>query len=177
MGRRSLERRPGAEGKVTRENPQKVAANRQKATASRETLDANAVEAGAGAPAGIASERGFPLLFRALRYRNYRLFISGQLISLIGTWMQMVAQSWLIYRLTGSAVLLGFVGFAGQVPVFLLAPFTGALVDRANRHRVIVGTQTAAMLLAFVLAGLTLTGAVRVWHIFILACLLGVVNA
>src|SRR5215510_10422249 len=91
--------------------------------------------------------------------------------------MQTVAQSWLIYRLTGSAVLLGFVGFAGQVPVFLLAPFTGALVDRANRHRVIVGTQTAAMLLAFVLAGLTLTGAVRVWHIFILACLLGVVNA
>src|SRR5262249_61897434 len=91
--------------------------------------------------------------------------------------MQMVAQSWLIYRLPGSAVLLGFVGFAGQVPVFLLAPFTGALIDRANRHRIIIGTQTASMILAFALAGLTLTGAVRVWHIFLLAALLGVVNA
>src|SRR5262249_45584779 len=121
--------------------------------------------------------RGLSVLFRALRYPNYRLFFGGQLISLIGTWMQTVAQSWLIYRLTGSAILLGFVGFASQVPVFLLAPFTGALVDRSNRHRVIIGTQTAAMLLAFALAGLTLTGAVRVWHVFVLASLLGLVNA
>src|SRR5262249_59738930 len=133
--------------------------------------------AGASARPAGASARGFSALFRALRYRNFRLFISGQVISLIGTWMQMVAQSWLIYRLTGSAVLLGFVGFAGQVPVFLLAPFTGALIDRANRHRIIIGTQTASMLLAFALAGLTLTGTVRVWHVFFLAALLGVVNA
>jgi MFS family permease len=127
--------------------------------------------------AARTSERGIPILFRALGYRNYRLFFGGQLISLIGTWMQMVAQSWLIYRLTGSAVLLGFVGFAGQVPVFLLAPFTGALIDRANRHRIITGTQTASMLLAFVLAGLTLRGVVHVWHIFVLAAMMGIVNA
>jgi MFS family permease len=134
-------------------------------------------EAGAGVEAPGASERAFAVVFRALRYPNYRLFFGGQLISLIGTWMQTVAQSWLVYRLTGSAVLLGFVGFSSQIPVFLLAPFAGAIVDRSNRHRVIVGTQTSAMILAFVLAGLTLTGAVHVWHIFVLAALLGVVNA
>jgi MFS family permease len=116
-------------------------------------------------------------MLRALRHRNYRLFFGGQLISLIGTWMQMVAQSWLVYRLTGSAVLLGFVGFSSQIPVFLLAPVGGAAADRYRRHRILIVTQTAAMLLAFVLAGLTLTGLVRVWQIFILAAFLGVVNA
>ena len=88
--------------------------------------------------------------FRALRHRNYQLFFGGQLISLIGTWMQSVAQSWLVYRLTGSAALLGVVGFAGQIPVFLLAPIGGAVADARSRHRILVATQTASMLLAFV---------------------------
>ena len=114
---------------------------------------------------------------RALRHRNFQLFISGQLISLIGTWMQTVAQSWLVYRLTGSSLLLGLVGFASQIPVFLVAPLGGIVADRHNRHRVIIATQTAAMLLAGVLAGVTLLGVVQVWYVFVLATLLGVVNA
>ncbi len=118
----------------------------------------------------------YPIV-RALAYRNYRLFMSGQLVSLIGTWMQGVAQSWLVYRLTGSAVLLGFVGFAGQIPVFLLAPLGGSLADAQNRHRIIVVTQTTAMTLAFILAGLTLSGSVRIWHVFVLSACLGIVNA
>lgn len=118
-----------------------------------------------------------PLALRALRSPNYRLFAAGQIVSLIGTWMQMVAQSWLIYRLTGSAALLGLIGFAGQVPVFLLAPLGGVIADRANRHRVLIGTQTVSMALAFVLAGLTLAGRVEVWHVFALSALLGLTNA
>ena len=114
---------------------------------------------------------------RALQHRNFQLFFGGQLISLVGTWMQSVAQSWLVYRLTGSSTLLGFVGFASQIPVFLLAPAGGVLADRANRRRVLLVTQTSSMLLAFALAGLTLSGLVRVWHVFALAALLGVVNA
>ena len=117
------------------------------------------------------------LAFRALHHRNFRLFISGQLVSLVGTWMQTVAQSWLVYRLTGSAALLGLVGFASQIPVFLFAPLGGTLADRAHRKRIIIATQTASMLLAFALAGLTLSGTIRVWHVFVLAALLGVVNA
>jgi MFS family permease len=117
------------------------------------------------------------LALRSLRHRNFRLFFSGQLISLIGTWMQSVAQSWLVYRMTGSSFLLGAVGFASQIPVFLLAPLGGIVADRFNRHRVVIGTQTASMILAFILSGLTLSGAVRVWHIFVLAGLLGVVNS
>src|SRR5215470_5477524 len=114
---------------------------------------------------------------RALRHRNFQLFFGGQLISLIGTWMQNVAQSWLVYRLTGSSFLLGAVGFAGQIPVFLMAPIGGIVADRKNRHRVVIATQTASMLLALVLAGLTLTHLVQVWHVIVLAVLLGFVNA
>ncbi len=116
---------------------------------------------------------------RALRHRNFQLFFSGQLISLIGTWMQTVAQSWLVYRLTGSGLQLGAVGFASQIPVFLVAPIGGIVADRTNRKHVVIGTQIASMLLAFVLAALTLTHAIdhRVWLIFVLAALLGVVNA
>jgi MFS family permease len=116
---------------------------------------------------------------RALRHRNFQLFFSGQLISLIGTWMQTVAQSWLVYRLTGSGLQLGAVGFASQIPVFLCAPIGGIVADRSNRRHVVIGTQIASMLLAFVLAALTLTHAIdhRVWLIFVLAALLGVVNA
>jgi MFS family permease len=114
---------------------------------------------------------------RALKHRNFQLFFSGQLISLIGTWMQTVAQSWLVYRLTGSSLLLGSVGFASQFPVFLMAPIGGMVADRVNRHRVVVATQTAAMILALILAALTLTHRVTVPQIFVLAALLGVVNA
>jgi MFS family permease len=115
--------------------------------------------------------------FRALRYRNFQLFFSGQLVSLIGTWMQSVAQAWLVYRLTGSAVLLGSVAFASQFPVFVVAPLGGAIADRHNRHRIVVATQIASMILAAILAWLTLTNRVHVWHIFVLASGLGVVNA
>jgi MFS family permease len=114
---------------------------------------------------------------RALRHRNFQLFFGGQLISLIGTWMQTVAQSWLVYKMTGSGLLLGSVGFASQIPVFLVAPLGGITADRSNRQRVVIATQIASMILAFILAALTLTHKIQVWHIFVLAALLGVVNA
>src|SRR6476661_3412729 len=87
------------------------------------------------------------MTFRALRHRNFQLFFAGQFISLTGTWMQSVAQSWLVYRLTGSVVLLGMIGFASQIPVFLLAPFGGVVADRHNRRWILIMTQTAAMVL------------------------------
>jgi len=98
------------------------------------------------------------LIFRALGHRNYRLFFSGQGISLIGTWMQQIAMNWLVFRLTDSAVLLGVVGFMSRIPTFLLAPFAGVLADRWNRHRVLVITQTLSMIQAMILAILVLTG-------------------
>jgi MFS family permease len=118
-----------------------------------------------------------PSTLRALRHRNFQLFFSGQLISLIGTWMQTTAQAWLVYRITGSSLKLGAVGFASQFPVFLVAPLGGIVADRFNRRKVVIGTQIASMVLALVLAFLTLTGRVQVWHIFVLAASLGVVNA
>jgi MFS family permease len=129
-------------------------------------------------PAIAAGESGrFSSTWRALHHRNFQLFFGGQLISLTGTWMQSVAQSWLVYRLTGSATLLGLVSFSSQIPVFLLAPFGGAAADRRNRHRILIATQTTAMALAFILAGLTLTHKVQVVDVFILAAMLGLVNA
>jgi MFS family permease len=116
-------------------------------------------------------------MFRALGHRNYRLFFCGQIISLIGTWMQSIAQAWLVYRLTKSSLLLGLVGFSGQIPVFLFAPLGGLFADRHSRQRIVVATQTASMLLAFILAALTLLEHVQVWEIMLLAALLGVVNA
>ena len=130
-----------------------------------------------GSEAGASQRLSWQAAGRALRHRNFQLFFGGQLISLIGTWMQTVAQSWLVYRMTGSGLLLGSVGFASQIPVFLVAPIGGITADRANRQRVVIATQTASMMLAFVLAALTLTKTVQVWHIFVLAALLGVVNA
>ena len=117
------------------------------------------------------------LALRALNHRNFRLFFAGQFISLIGTWMQTVAQSWLVYRLTGSTLLLGTVGFASQFPVFLMAPVGGIVADRHNRQRTVIATQAASMILASILAGLTLSGRVQVWQIMVLAAGLGVVNA
>src|ERR1700738_5261403 len=126
-----------------------------------------------------ASDLGFRLQAggKALRHRNFQLVFGGQLISLVGTWMQSVAQAWLVYRRTGSGLLLGSVGFVSQIPVFLLAPLGGIAADRLNRQRVVIATQVASMLLAFVLAWLTLSGRIEVWHVFVLAALLGVVNA
>lgn len=131
-------------------------------------------------PVGTGGWRGLtPLrhVGRAFQHRDYRLYFAGQLLSLMGTWIQTVAQSWLVYQLTGSAVLLGTVSFATQVPILLLAPLAGTLADRIDRRRLIMLTQAALMILAFVLAGLTLTGAIAVWHILVLATLQGIVNS
>src|SRR5438876_2004732 len=128
-------------------------------------------------PGPRKSSPQLPAMFRALRHRNYRLFFSGQIISLVGTWMQSVAQSWLVYRLTGSSLLLGLVGFASQIPVFLLGSIGGAVADRYSRHRIVIATQTSAMVLAFILSALTLLGHIRVWQVMTLAALLGIVNA
>ncbi len=118
-----------------------------------------------------------PVTLRALRHRNFQLFFSGQLISLVGTWMQTIAESWLVYRLTGSSLLLGAVGFSSQIPVFLVAPLGGIVADRYNRQRVVIGTQVCSMILAGIYAALTLSGRIKIWEIFVLAALLGVVNA
>src|ERR1043166_5462533 len=130
-------------------------------------------------PNGTAEPVGLrlPSAIRALKHRNFQLFFSGQLISLIGTWMQSVAQAWLVYRITGSSLKLGAVGFAGQIPVFLVAPIGGIVADRFNRRRVVIATQIASMILALILAALTGAGVVTVPQIFVLAALLGVVNA
>ena len=123
----------------------------------------------------LASRRDH--FFRAFRHRNYQLFFTGQLISFTGTWMQSVAESWLVYRLTGSSALLGVTAFCSQIPVFVLAPLAGTVADRGNRHRIMVVTQTVSMLLALALGVLTITGRVQVWHVLVLASGLGIVNA
>src|SRR6185436_3518320 len=126
----------------------------------------------AGEEAGMGAR-----LLRALRYRNYRLYFAGQGVSLIGTWLTQVATGWLVYRLTGSPQKLGVVAFAGQIPLFVLGPFMGALVDRWNRHRVLVVTQIVAMLQSFALAYLALRRIITVQHIIVLNALQGVVNS
>jgi MFS family permease len=114
---------------------------------------------------------------RAFRHRDYRLFFAGQLTSLVGTWMQTVAQSWLVYRITGSATLLGVVGFASQFPIFLLSPIAGAVADTYPRRKTMIIIQTLMMLLAFPLAALTLMNRIQVWQVMVLAILLGFVNS
>ena len=116
-------------------------------------------------------------MFRALRYRNYRLFFTGQGISLIGTWMQHVALSWLVYRLTDSVFLLGAVNFCSQVPTFLLSPFAGVVADRFDRKKVLLITQLLSMVQASILAVLVLTERVEIWHILALSAVLGIINA
>src|SRR6478735_2027620 len=120
---------------------------------------------------------GLKFMLRALRNKNYRLFFSGQSISMIGTWMTRIATSWLVYRLTGSAMLLGVVGFSGQIPSFLLAPFAGVFVDRWNRHKLLVWTQVLALVQSFALAVLTFAGVIKVWHIIALSVFQGLINA
>ncbi len=116
-------------------------------------------------------------MLRALAHKNYRLFFSGQSISLIGTWMTRIATSWLVYRLSSSALLLGVVGFAGQIPSFILAPFAGVLVDRWSRHRLLVVTQVLALLQSLAMAILALTGLIRIWQVIVLSVFQGLINA
>jgi MFS family permease len=118
-----------------------------------------------------------PSLGRALRHRNYRLFFGGQSLSLIGTWLTRVATSWLVYRITGSTIALGIVGFAGQIPTFVVAPFAGVWVDRWNRHRVLVVTQVLAMLQSAALAILALTGKISLAVVIALSLFQGLINA
>ena len=115
--------------------------------------------------------------WRALRHRNFRLFFGGQSISLIGTWMTRVATAWLVYRLTGSALLLGTVSFAGQIPTFLLAPFAGVWVDRLDRRKVLVWTQALSMVQSLTLAALTLTGHITIPLLLVLSVMQGAINA
>ncbi len=115
--------------------------------------------------------------FRALRHRNFALFFAGQGVSLIGTWMQQIAMSWLVYRMTHSAFLLGLVSFSGQFPTFLFASFAGVYADHWNRHRILIITQTLAMIQALILALLTMTGMIQVWQIVVLGLMLGTIAA
>ncbi len=114
-------------------------------------------------------------MLRALRHRNYRLFFFGQLTSLIGSWMQTVAQSWLVYRLTGSSLLLGAVAFASQAPVVLASPIGGFLADRFDRRRILIWVQIGLMVPASLLALLTLTDRIHIWHVVSIAILLAVI--
>lgn len=119
----------------------------------------------------------WPNALRALRHRNLRLFFGGQCVSLVGTWMQAVAQGWLVYRLTGSTAMLGLLGFLAQVPVFLFGILAGSLADRFPRRRIVLATQINAVIQATVLAAVTLAGVVRPWMLLVLVTLLGLSNA
>lgn len=116
-------------------------------------------------------------MFRALKFRNFRIFFTGQLVSLIGTWMQNIAMGWLVYRLTGSPLMLGVTAFCGQIPVFILSPIAGVVADRVDRRRMLMATQALEMAQAFTLAALTLSGAVRPWHVVVLSLVLGAITA
>jgi MFS family permease len=124
-----------------------------------------------------AAARDYSHAWRALRHRNFRLFFGGQTISLVGTWMTRIATAWLVYRLTGSALLLGTISFAGQIPTFLLAPFAGVLVDRSNRRHVLIWTQTLAMVQSLALAALTLSHRITIAEILALSVFQGLINA
>ena len=120
---------------------------------------------------------GVKFMFRALGSRNYRLFCMGQGVSLIGTWMQQAAMSWLVYRITGSTLMLGAVAFSNQIPVLFFGPFAGVAADRWERKRLLIWTQSLSMLQALILAALVFTGALQTWHIIALSLFIGVVNA
>ena len=132
---------------------------------------------GAAAAEALPAGRRRSSTFRALRHRNFRLFFFGQLISLIGTWMQTIAQQWLVYRLTGSATMLGMISLLGVLPLLPMSLWGGSLADRFPKRSIIVVTQTTMMVLAFILAALTWTGAVQVWHVMVLAVALAAANA
>ena len=116
-------------------------------------------------------------IFRSLRYRNFRLFFGGQSVSLIGTWMQRISMPWLVFHLTGSAFWLGLIGFTSQIPILLISPLAGVLVDRWNRYNILIATQILAAVQALFLAILFFSGSIKVWQIFILSMFLGIINA
>ena len=116
-------------------------------------------------------------IFRSLSHRNYRLYFTGQSISLVGTWMQQMAIGWLIYRITNSAFMLGLVGFLSQIPTLILTPLAGVLADRYNRHRILIITQVLAMIQALVLAALIMAKVISVWQIIALSMFLGIIGA
>jgi MFS family permease len=132
--------------------------------------------------ASVERPSNLRFMLRALGYRNYRLFFGGQIVSLVGTWLSMVASSWLVYRLAGEqgypvALMLGLVGFAGQFPVFVLTPIAGVWIDRWDRHKILITTQSLSLLQSFALAGLTLSGLITIWQVLALAVVQGLINA
>jgi MFS family permease len=135
------------------------------------------VEDGGSPPQAVAAASRLPATFRALRHRNFRLFFFGQLISLIGTWMQVIAQQWLVWKLTGSETMLGLISLIGVVPLVPMALWSGSISDRFSKRSIIVIAQTVMMIQAFVLAALTWTGAVQVWHVMALAVVLAAAGA
>jgi MFS family permease len=138
---------------------------------------ADVAESAMETTASYAQPTRVPKTFRALQHRNFRLYFAGQLISVAGTWMQVVAQAWLVYQLTHSELMLGVVGFAAAIPSLLISPWGGVVVDRVNKRNLLVLTQAASMVLAFILAALTFAGIVQVWEIVLLAAVTGVINA
>jgi len=116
-------------------------------------------------------------MFVSLRYRNFRLYFTGQVLSFVGSWMQLTAQSWLVYRITGDPFQLGFVAFLNRLPILLFGSLGGAIADRVDRRRLLLCTQSVALLQAVVMAALTLSGRIEVWHVYILVMVLGGVNA
>src|SRR5512133_1753195 len=116
-------------------------------------------------------------IFTSLQSKNYRLYFTGQGISLLGTWMQNIALSWLVYRLTGSVFLLGVIGFTSQIPTFVLSPFTGVLTDRFNRLRIMTTAQVCFMLQSLTMTLLVLFNVVDVWHIIALSVIFGIISA
>lgn len=125
----------------------------------------------------ISEQSTLKQIFSSLRSKNYRLYFYGQGLSLIGTWIQNIALSWLVYRLTGSVFLLGLIGFTTQIPTFILTPFTGVIIDRHDRLKIMRGAQVLFMIHAFVMAFLVLSGLIEVWHIIVLSIIFGVINA
>jgi MFS family permease len=132
-----------------------------------------------GQDVSIPAERPsrIPKTFSALRHRNFQLYFGGQLVSVAGTWMQIVAQGWIVYELSRSELTLGIVGFASAIPALLVSPFGGVIVDRFPKRNLLVLTQATAMVLALILAALAFTGLVQVWHVIALSAMLGLVNA
>ncbi len=130
-----------------------------------------------GGQAGRHTKAARPSTFRALRHRNYRLFFAGQMISLVGSWMQNIAQQWLIYRLTGSATMLGTISLLGALPLLPMSLWGGSLADRVPKRTILIVTQSVMMIQAFVLAILAYTGTVAVWHVLLLSIFLAAAQA
>lgn len=128
-------------------------------------------------PHKIVGGNRLRLMFRSLKYKNFKLFVEGQSLSLIGTWLQMVALTWLVYKMTDSALMLGYVGFAGQLPMFVVAPFAGVFADKWNRHKMLLLTQSLALVQALLLTILVFMEVIQIWHIITLSIILGIINA